>query len=155
MGLGEGSWDAAPLSGSRGLSSGWAHQSSLRRVSSRISEIMGLDVGKGDAMQGRLQNTAQTTGAAGGTGRDREFTLYLSVQEHTARRSDRVHELLHLPSLILLSQPRVPRRARSSARSRSAAPRGSAPSLGGVSDRHLVPQVRHHCRGRRQTGLWN
>lgn len=67
MGLGEGSWDAAPLSGSRGLSSGWAHQSSLRKVSSRISEIMELGVGKGDAMQGRLQSTAQTTEEAGRT----------------------------------------------------------------------------------------
>lgn len=141
MGLGEGSWDAAPLSDSRGLSSGWAHQSCLHKMSSRISEIMELGIGKGDSMQGRLQSTAQTTGGAGRTGRDREFTLYLLVQEHTARRADRVHKLLYLTSPILLSQPRVPRRA--------------SPFLGGVSDRHLLPAVRDHCRGRRQTGLWN
>lgn len=87
MGLGEGSRDAAPLSGSRGLSSGWAHQSSLGKVSSRISEIMERGIGKGDAMQGRLLSTAQPTREAGGSGRDREFTLYLPVQEARSTES--------------------------------------------------------------------
>lgn len=61
-GLGEGSWDAAPLSRSRNLSSGWAHQSSLGKVSLKTPEIMKLGIGKGDAMQGRLRSPAQTTG---------------------------------------------------------------------------------------------
>lgn len=43
-GWGRGSWDAAPLSGSRGLSSGWARQSSLSKVSSAASEVC---IGKG------------------------------------------------------------------------------------------------------------
>lgn len=80
-GWGRGSWDAAPLSGSRGLSLGWAHQSSLSKVSSGTSEIMHLGIGKGDITQERLQDTTQTNREAGGAGRDREFTVYLSLQK--------------------------------------------------------------------------
>lgn len=43
-GWGRGSWDAAPLSGSRGLSSGWACHSSLSKVSSGPLEVC---IGKG------------------------------------------------------------------------------------------------------------
>lgn len=140
MGLGEGSWDAAPLSGSRGLSSGWARQSSRGKVSSRIAEIMERRIGKGDAMQGKLQSTAQTTGEAGGTGIHREFTLHLSVQE--AHGTEGWQSTQAAP-LMWLTQPRAPQLLRA-----------SAPFLTGVP-RHPLPAARDHRRARRQTGLWN
>lgn len=131
-GLGEGSWDAAPLSDSRDLSSGWAHQSSLGKVSSGISEIMELGIGKGDAVQGRLQSTAQTAGEAGGAGRDREFTLYPPCRRHTARGLPEYtgcHTSLSPGSAELSAQPE----------------RGSAPSPRAAPD--------STCRGVRQPWL--
>lgn len=80
-GWGRGSWDAAPLSGSRGLSSGWDCQSSHSNVSSGTSEILHLGIGKGDVTQGRLRDTTWTNREAGGAGRDREFTLYPPLQK--------------------------------------------------------------------------
>lgn len=125
-GLGEGSWDAAPLSGSRGLSSGWAHQSSLGKVSSGISEIMELGIGKGDAMQGMLQSTAQATGEAEELGETENSPFTCPCRRHTARRADRVHKLPHLAVLMSLSSPGF-RAGLSAAGARLL--RGSAPFL--------------------------
>lgn len=106
-GLGEGSWDAAPLSGSRGLSSGWAHQSSLGKVSSRISEIMELGIGK----MGHNAGTAfrvqpKQRGKREELGGTENSSVPYPCRRHTARSADRVHTLLHLAALISLSQPR-------------------------------------------------
>jgi len=50
-------------------------------VSSGTSDIVHLGIGKGDVTQERLWDATQTNGEAGGAGRDKEFTLYVSLQK--------------------------------------------------------------------------
>lgn len=136
-GLGEGSWDAAPLSGSRDLSSGWAHQSSLGKESSRISEIMELGIGKGDAVQGRVQPKQQGKREELG---ETENSPFPPVQE--------AHRAHRLPHLAFPGAGSAGRGAQGAAGARL----GSCPY--GCSDRHLL-QGSDSPDGWGQAALWD
>lgn len=102
---GRGSGGAAPLSGSRGLSLGWAHLSSCGKVSSGASEKVHLGFGKGDVTQERLQDTTQT-GRREGLGETGNLHFTCHCRNHSARRADRLHKLLN--HTFLISVPPLP-----------------------------------------------
>lgn len=167
-GWGRGSGDAAHLSGSRGLSLGCAHHSSLSKASSGTSEIVHLGIGKGTWCRKASGYNPNKRGSRRSWARER---IYLSLQKPHSTEGWQATQAAKSCFLGFPSPPLHPpspgccagRSQRCEAEPRRGDGRAAAPPaagaqlrlLRGIPGSGLLRGLRHPRRGGGQTVLWN